>query len=272
MNIPAFGFAVLSVYLLSAICYLFYFILQSKILKRISSASLASGALLHLIYIIMLRNDLHRLPLGTVYEVLSSATFLFVLLYLFLEFYIKENSMGIVIVPMILFFLAIALPGIDMNKTLAPQLAGLSFQIHVVFMLLAYSGFTIAFIASVMYLLLAREIHQKRLGFFFSRIPSLELLDHLNSTSATLGFGFATVGMFLGFWMGIELWGNPFPLDAKFISFVIIWIVYLFHLVARIKLGWRGERSAWLSVVGFFFVLMTFLVVSLFLTTMHAYR
>jgi len=272
MNITGFSFTVLIVYLLSAICYLSYFISQNKTLKRISSVSLASGALLHLIYIVLLRNELNRLPLGTVYEVLSSATFLFVLLYLFLEFYIKENSMGVIIVPMILFFQAIALTGIDTQKTLAPQLAGLYFQIHVVFMLLAYSGFTIAFIASVMYLLLAREIHQKRLGFFFSRIPSLELLDRLNSSAATLGFTFATVGMFLGFWMGIELWGNSFPLDAKFISFVIIWFVYLFHLIARLKLGWRGERSAWLSVIGFFFVLLTFLVVSFYLTTMHAYR
>jgi len=272
MNLAGFGVVVLVVYLLSEIWYLTYFISQKKILQYFSSFSLSLGALLHFIYIILLQLDLHRLPLGTVYEVLVSATFLFVLLYLFLEFYIKENSMGVIIVPMILFLLAIALPGIDTDKTLAPQLTGLSFQIHVAFMLLAYSGFTLAFIASVMYLLLARDIHQKRLGFFFSRIPSLELLDRLNSSAATLGFAFATVGMCLGFWMGIELWGNAFPLDAKFISFVIIWFVYLFHLIARIKLGWRGERSAWLSIVGFFFVLVTFLVVSFFLTTMHAYR
>ena len=272
MTIVGFGVLVLIVYSLSAVCYFSFFISQKKALKLFSSVSLGLGALLHLTFIIALRIKLERLPLGTVYEVLSSAAFLFVIFYLFLELKVKEKSMGIVIVPLTLIFQAVSLTGIDAHKNLAPQLAGLSFQIHVIFMLLAYSGFTIAFIASVMYLLLAREIQQKRLGFFFSRIPSLELLDRLNSTSATLGFGFATVGMFLGFWMGIELWGNPFPLDAKFISFVIIWFVYLFHLIARIKLGWRGERSAWLSVVGFFLVLLTFLVVSFFLTSMHAYR
>jgi len=272
MDIKLMSFSVLAVYFIASILYAITFITQREILKKASSCFLLFAVLLHLTDLVMLAIDLHRLPIGTVYEVISSTTFIFIVLYLFLERYIKEKSLGVIIVPLIVIFQAISITGIDAHKSLAPPLTELPFQIHVIFMLLAYSGFTLAFIAGVMYLLLAREIHQKRLGFIFSRIPSLELLDRLNSTSATLGFAFATVGMFLGFWMGLELWGNPFPLDAKFISFEIIWIVYLFDLVARLKLGWRGQRSAWLSVIGFFLVLLTFLVVSFFLTTMHAYR
>ena len=272
MIIQNLGVLVVSLYLISTISYIVYFITQRSVWKRISPSILSFGIITHFVYLFSLHNALGRLPLGTVYEFVTSATFLFAVLYLILEFYIKDNSMGVIIAPIILVLEIFSLSGIDTSKTLDPQLTGLSFQVHVIFMLLAYSGFTLAFITSVMHLMLAREIHQKRLGFFFSRLPSLELFDRLNSSAATLGFAFATIGMLLGSFMGFKLWGNPFPLDVKFISFLLAWCIYFFHLYARLKLGWRGERAAWLSIIGFTVVLLTFLVVSLYFTEMHSYH
>jgi ABC-type transport system involved in cytochrome c biogenesis permease subunit len=257
---------------LTTIAYLVYFVNQKRTWKQVAPILLSIGLFFHLLFLVDLSEAMNRLPIGTVFEVLTSWTFIFALLYLFIELYIKDKSMGAIITPLILIFQIIASIGIDTSKTLAPQLQGLSFQVHVSFMLLAYSGFILAFIASIMHLLLAKEIHGKNLGFFFSRIPSLELLDQINSLAATSGFIAATTGMLLGMLMAIQLWGHPMHLDAKFISFVIVWAIYLFHLIVRIKYGWQGKRAAWLSIFGFAVVLVTFFVISLFFTQMHSYR
>ncbi len=275
MLIQALNIPIVLLYLLAAVTYTAYFITQKQNLKNVPTLVLLASICFHCVYIIFLAKALGRFPIFTVFEVLTSATFLFAFVYLILEFFIKDKSMGVLIIPILLIFQFIAITGIDtIPKALPPQLEQLSrvtFGIHIIFMMLAYSGFAVAFIASAMHLLLAREIHQKRLGFFFSRIPSLELLNRLNASAASLGFIFATAGMLCGFLMATQYWGNPMPPDPKFISFFLTWVLYLFHLLARRKLGWHGERAAWLSVIGFLWVTVNLFVVSLFLTKLHLY-
>ncbi len=265
---------VLLIYGAATIGYVGFFVQQKKAWQWFTTPLLGLGMFLHIFSFIHAARVMGRLPIASVYEVLFSVTLVFVILYIILEFYINDKSLGVVIAPLILLLQLVSSLGLEPEKTLSPQLEqiGTIFQIHVIFMLLAYAGFVIAFIASVMHLLLNRELHQKQLGFFFSRLSSLELLDRLNSTAASLGFVFATIGMLLGFFMAMQLWGTPFPLDPKFISFVFTWAIYAFHLYARWRMGWQGQRAAWLSVIGFIALILTFLVVSLFFTQMHLYR
>lgn len=262
-------------YAAAAVTYGVFFVRQEKTLHALPTVVLLAGLCFHGAYITVLARALGRLPIITVFEVLTSATLLCALVYVVLELCIRDRSLGVLIVPILLVFQGIASAGIVTTpRALPPQLEQLPealFSVHIVFMLLAYSGFTVAFLAGAMHLLLAREIHQKRLGFFFSRLPSLELLDRLNSMAATLGLIAATGGILFGVLMARQYWGTPLPMDAKFIIFTLTWALYLFHLLARRRLGWQGSRAAWLSVVGFVWVILNFLVVSLFLTKLHLY-
>ena len=40
---------------------------------------------------------------------------------------------------------------------------------------------------------------------------------------------------------------------------------------ARVTVGWRGRKAAWLSIVGFLAVLFTFLGVNMLLGGLHSY-
>ncbi len=270
MSAPA--IAVLVLYVLANIGYIICFIQQRPAWKHVPSFVLSAGVVVHFISLIVLSNALGRLPIVTVFEVLTSAACLFALVYLTLESIIKDKCMGMLITPVLIIFQSISLSGITtIPGALPAQLTDLYFEIHVICMMLAYSGFAIAFIASILHVLLARELHLKRLGFFFSRIPSLELLNRLNASAATLGFIFATLGMLCGAVMAFHYWGTPLPFDPKFISFFFTWCLYCFHLVARRKLGWQGERAAWLSIIGFSCVITNVLVISIFMTKLHLY-
>ena len=56
-------------------------------------------------------------------------------------------------------------------------------------------------------------------------------------------------------------WGTYWSWDPKETWSLITWVVYLALLHLR-TIGWRGRKMAFLSIIGFVFVLVSFFVVS----------
>ena len=59
------------------------------------------------------------------------------------------------------------------------------FTVHVLSMLFAYASFALACVLGVTYVLLFKEIKAKHLGFFYTRLPSLQVLDVMNGRVVT---------------------------------------------------------------------------------------
>ena len=66
-----------------------------------------------------------------------------------------------------------------------PLLQSPLFTLHVVSMLFAYASFALACVLGVTYVLLFKEIKAKHLGFFYARLPSLQVLDVMNGRVVT---------------------------------------------------------------------------------------
>jgi ABC-type transport system involved in cytochrome c biogenesis permease subunit len=45
---------------------------------------------------------------------------------------------------------------------------------------------------------------------------------------------------------------------------VVTWCIYAMLLHERLAVGWRGRRAAWMAILGFSAILITFLGVNLF--------
>jgi ABC-type transport system involved in cytochrome c biogenesis permease subunit len=52
---------------------------------------------------------------------------------------------------------------------------------------------------------------------------------------------------------------------------LITWLIYVVYFYLRNVAGWRGRRSAWLLILGFISVLVTYLGVNLFMPTLHGF-
>ena len=65
-------------------------------------------------------------------------------------------------------------------------------------MLFAYASFALACVLGVTYVLLFKEIKAKHLGFFYARLPSLQVLDVMNGRVVTIGWMFLTLGIAVG--------------------------------------------------------------------------
>jgi ABC-type transport system involved in cytochrome c biogenesis permease subunit len=124
--------------------------------------------------------------------------------------------------------------------------------------------------------LLFKEIKAKHLGFFYARLPSLQVLDVMNGRAVVVGWLFLTSGLAVGIVWASQIAGSPDPraqamhtTDPKILIALICWAIYSFALLARRAIGWSGRRAAWLSAIGFVVVLLNFLPVGYFLTRSH---
>jgi ABC-type transport system involved in cytochrome c biogenesis permease subunit len=265
-------------YVLATAAYVAHFAGRSAAMGRAATTLLGAGALAHAFVIGMQTMEIGHVPFAGTTQAISTFVWLFVLAYLYTEMTADERGMGVFVLPIVVALQlvpALGAPGVEPRSAL---LESPMFWTHVSAMLFSYASFALAAVVSITYLLQFKEIKAKHLGYFYTRLPSLQSLDVMNSRAAAIGWVCLTVGISFGALWAVQVQSiapdDPrvdamSVLDPKILVALITWLVYSFQLVARRTLGWRGRRSAWLSAAGFAIVLLNFLPVSYFLTRSH---
>jgi len=122
--------------------------------------------------------------------------------------------------------------------------------VHVAVAIVAYGSFAIAFAASVLYLL---QPAGGRWG-----LPKPQVLDEIGYRAVMIGFPFLTLTIILGAVWAETAWGTYWSWDPKETASLVTWFIYGSYLHARVMRGWRGNRAAWLLVIGFAATLFTY--------------
>ena len=274
------NFLPLSLYAVAVVVYAIHFAKRQVSVGRAATTLLLLGVLAHTFVIGMQTMEVRHVPFSNTSTAVSSFVWLLALSYLYLEVTTDERAMGVFIVPILVGLQTIPAfnPGIDIRD---PVLDSPWFWVHVTSLLFAYATFALAAMLGLTYVLQFKEIKKKHLGYFYERLPSLHVLDAMNSRAVAVGWLFLTIGVVVGVvWaaQALALSPNNSNLramslqDPKIFIAVLTWAVYSFAMFARKTLGWNGRRAAWLSAVGFVIVLLNFLPVSYFVTTSHTFQ
>lgn len=258
-------------YFLSFLFYIRYFQKQTKSLARPASFLLLAGILLQTLVIVLQWRLEGHFPVLSVGEASFTWMWLFGVLYFVLEIRLREQAFGIFIVGLMATFVLIANVFPLHHGPMPPYFQDDWVQVHVLIMLFSYSGLTIGFIASFMYLSLLKELREKNLKYFYSRLPALELLDRLSLESIYIGFIFLTVGIFIALSLASKYLTHVWYLDSKILSVFVTWIIYAMYLSVRWFLNWHPRKSAYISIVGFGWIVISFMIFSTFISSVHAY-
>jgi ABC-type transport system involved in cytochrome c biogenesis permease subunit len=265
----------LVLYVAAAAAYVAHFARRDVLIGRIATGLLGGAIVAHTFVIGMQTVQAGYAPLVGTTAAISAFVWLLGVAYLYVELSTDERAMG-AFVTVLLAALAI-LPAI--NPEVEPRPALLRsplFTVHVLSMLFAYASFALAFVLGITYVLLFKEIKAKHLGFFYSRLPALKVLDVMNARAVTVGWLFLTCGVVVGGIWATQIHSSPDPRaqamsweDPKILVALLCWGMYSFALFARRAIGWSGRRAAWLSTIGFVIVLLNFVPVGYFLTRSH---
>jgi len=266
----------LVLYLVASVAYAVYFARRSEPGGRIATVTLVLGALTHTFVIGMQTMQVGHIPFVGTSGAVSVFVYLLALAYLYSEMMTDERAMGVFVVP--LMALLQVIPAITNSVAERPPVLDSPwFAIHVLALLCAYASFALACVVGVTYVLLFKELKAKHLGFFYARLPSLQVLDLMNSRAVAVGWFFLTLGLVVGAVWLLQVQSTTTDprvqamsvFDPKIFTVLLCWVVYSFALYARRSIGWSGRRAAILSAFGFTVLLLNFVPVSYFVTESH---
>ena len=242
-------------YFVATVSFLAYLLRRSEALSNVSLAITAAGFISHTIGLVIRMVDVSSSAPPSFSDALSFFSWMIVLVFVVVEYRHRIYVLGSFMVPLALVSLvsSAALP--ETVPTLQPVFKTLWF--HVTLSMLGTVGFTVAFVAGVMYLIQDRLLKSKQFNVLYSKLPALDFLDHLNQQSIVLGFPLLTLGIVTGaisaeFARGSYVSWNPEQTWA-----LVTWVFYFVVLLGRLTIGWRAKRAAYLTVIGFACVILT---------------
>lgn len=265
---PAFIIATI-VYMFSCACYFGYLFFQRTFLQRLAVGLMLAGLVLHTVSLVACGIRAGNFPINNLHETLSVTAWSIAVVFLALYFRYQLKILGIYAAPLITLTMIAAY---QMPKP--PAQDPLLFKswwlaAHIVAIFLGNAAFALAGGLGVLYLIQENTIKKKIRGFFFSRLPSLDLLDATGYACIVVGFSLTTIGLITGIVYAKAVWGRFWSWDPKEVWSAITWLLYAALLHERLTVGWRGRRAAIMAIIGFGVLLFTFFGVNFFLQGHH---
>ncbi len=183
--------------------------------------------------------------------------------YMYFERKYHQRVLALIAMPVALVMMLYAWTIPSTIEPLVPALQNnLLLTVHVAVAIIAYGSFAIAFGAALLYLI---QPEGGRWG-----LPKPQVLDEIGYRAVVVGYPFLTLTIILGAVWANTAWGTYWSWDPKETASLVTWLIYGTYLHARVVRGWRGQRAAWLLVVGFAAVLFTYFG-NLFFGGLHSY-
>ncbi len=246
-------------YLLATAAYFYFFFKQDSLLRRIARGGFFVAAGLHTIYILVRYFEAGHTPITSIHETVSFFAWSIACCYLSFRWRYTVKNFGTFASLMVFILMLIASLASREIVPLPPNLQSWLLPVHASISIVGDAFLALAAIGGGMYLLQERELKQKRFGFLFSRLPSLEALDKLNNHCISIGFPLMTLGMVTGYIWARQIWGGQdWHWDSKIVWSMITWLLYAGLMHQRFVMGWRGRRASLMTIVAFCAVLLTF--------------
>jgi len=257
-------------YLLSTAGYIVYLFLQKDRLFRAGYYLLAIGFLCHAVLVCAESLIAGHIPVHNLRGTLLVAGLTIAGVFLVFQYKFKLKILGVYVAPLTaaVLFIASRLPDTPMQQ-INNVFNSLWLISHIVAIFIGEASFALACGIGVFYLVQEHAIKNKTQGFFFRRLPSLELIDNTGYRCIIIGFTVLSVGLVTGFVYAEFVWGRFWSWDPKEIWSMITWLLYAALLHGRISTGWRGRKAAIMSIIGFLVLLFTFFGVNFLMEGHH---
>lgn len=243
---PAFWLAVVA-YAAASVAFGIGFVAGSSRWRKLARLGLIMGVLAHGVDIGW-RGVEKVHPAASVREAVGFLAWMIAGGYLAASWRWRLELAGTVLVPIVTILLAGA--RLSPAGTEQADLTALG-RIHISLATVGVAIFALAAVLSAMYLLEDRNLRKKRFDALSFKQPGAPLagLDRASARLVLAGFPIFSVAIVLGMlWVsqrGSDIGRPEYPVA------MITWLTYAGLLAARVTLGWRGRKTARLTVAGF---------------------
>lgn len=302
-------FIALSAYLVGALALLINLFTRTKITMRIGAVAAIGGCVAQFADLVVRDLATGIWPLTNLYGSLSLFAAMSVAIFVIFAMRYKLWFIGGPVLLLASGFLAYAATWNEGAMPAVPALQSYWIKIHVPLVVSSYAAFLVAAVLAAIYIIKARfevgykarvalmpELQENRremgiirierdtpnlfraaangdaTALWLNTLPSLPKLDLLIYRVIGIGLPLLTIGIITGAWWAKEAWGAYWQWDPKETAALLSWIIYACYLHLNTRRAWRGERCAWVSLLGFVSIIFCYLGVNIWISGMHSYR
>ena len=239
---------------------------------RIATAMMILGFLLLLAGVIARGISAKHVPWGNMYEFSITGALAFTGAYLVALRKHDLRWLGLFVSISVLLTLGTAVTLLYRNSSpLVPALKSTWLVIHVVAAIISGGVFLLANVIAASYLYLESMESKGGRKPWAKRLPDLETLDQLSYRLVAFVFPLWTFAVIAGAIWAESAWGRYWGWDPKETWAFITWVAYAAYLHARVTIGWRGKRAAWLCLFAGSTFLFNYVYVNVWGTGKHTY-
>ncbi len=250
----------LAFYTVGAVHVVLQALLKRKLLSNALLTATLVGFALHTAGLSQRWTEAGRFPVAGVHDACSFLAWATVLGFLTTYLRTRVDALGLAVYPTA--FLLVLVSNLTQPVQPDPALAGALFPVHAALAFIGYAALFVAWAMGIFYLVQERELKRRTPLSFYYLIPSLERCDTISGQAVLLGFGLLSLAITSGMALAHQTRGEYWLWDAKGITALVAWALYVILLVTRWRAGWGGRRQALLGIGAFTAVVLVFVIVA----------
>jgi ABC-type uncharacterized transport system permease subunit len=202
--------------------------------------------------------EAERFPLTTRSEYLLALGLAVSAIHLFVWFRLRLFVAGLVIPPVSALACLLGWNLLSAESpTLAVEKAPGWFLFHTTFATLGMAILCLAFAMSVLYLVQDRALKARKRLTLLQKLPALDKCDAVGFQAMVVGFVLLTIGIATGLIVNTSVHERIWIFGAKQDTAALTWAVFAALIFSRRLFGFRGRKSAYLTIAGFILGLAT---------------
>jgi cytochrome c-type biogenesis protein CcsB len=245
---------------------------RTERVARVATAMMILGFLLLFAGVIGRGISAGRVPWGNMYEFSITGALAFTGAYLGALRKYDLRWLGLFVSISVLLALGTAVTVLYVpSAPLVPALKSTWLVIHVSAAIISGGVFLLANVIAGAFLVLDSMEKKGERAPWAKRLPSLDVLDQLSYRLVAFVFPLWTFAVIAGAIWAESAWGRYWGWDPKETWAFITWVAYAAYLHARVTIGWRGRRAAWLCIFAGSTFLFNYIYVNIWGTGKHTY-
>lgn len=220
-----------------------------------------------------------RVPWGNMYEFSLAATLGVMLVFLVTSLRRNVRWLGLFVVLPALLSLGLAITVLYTEAAqLIPALKSYWLLIHVTAAIVSAGVFVLGAVLVTLQLIADRVEKRTKAGLpagkfaaISKRVPDSKTLDLFAYKVHAFAFPLWTFTVVAGAIWARSAWGRYWGWDPKETWSFITWVGYAAYLHARVTVGWKGNKAAYLALFAFGTFIFNYFLVNFFFTGLHSY-
>lgn len=211
-----------------------------------------------------------RFPYWDPYEVFTSYAWAIVLAFLiFQHFKPKLKIVGVFVLPFVFLMTGLGVMNSPEIKEIPRTFYTFWLYVHIAFAKLSAASVLISAGLAGLFLIKQRHDLKGKHNPTLERLPAAEKLDYYSYRVTAFAFIMLGIMIASGAVWAYKAWGRYWGWDPIETWALISWLVYGLYLHLRITMGWKGARTAWLSIIALFLVVFSFWGIPLAYDSVH---